>query len=133
MPSISDLFSLTGQTAVVIGGTGELCGAMAQSLAEAGAEIVLAGRSEEKAQQKLAAIESVGGHGYFVPVDVTSRASLEQLLETVIERSGGCQILINGAGVNSATPFLEVSEEEFDKILATNTKAVFVACQVFGK
>ena len=133
MPSISDLFSLTGQTAVVIGGTGELCGAMAQSLAEAGAEIVLAGRSEEKAQQKLAAIESVGGHGYFVPVDVTSRASLEQLLDTVIERSGGCQILINGAGVNSATPFFEVSEEEFDKILATNTKAVFVACQVFGK
>lgn len=130
---LESIFSLQGKTAVVIGGTGELCGAMAEGLAGAGAEVVLVGRSEEKAATRLAAIESAGGAGYFLPADVTDRASLEGMLAATVERSGKCDILINGAGVNSPTPFLEVPEDEFDQIFETNSKAVFVACQVFGK
>jgi NAD(P)-dependent dehydrogenase (short-subunit alcohol dehydrogenase family) len=126
------LFSLNGKTAVIIGGTGELCGAMAEGLAGAGAEVVLAGRNREKADAKLAAIKASGGDGYFVTTDVAGRESIENLLSTVIEKSGKCEILVNGAGINSPTPFLEVTEEEFDRILSTNTKAVFVSCQVFG-
>ena len=133
MSNIENLFTLAGKTAVVIGGTGELCGSMAVTMAEAGAEIVLVGRSEEKAKAKLELITAAGGSGYFVPADVASRESLESLLATVIEKSGKCDILVNGAGVNAATPFLEVPEEEFDRIFATNAKAVFVACQIFGK
>lgn len=128
----TQLFSLEGKTAVVIGGTGELCGAMAEGLAGAGAEVVLVGRSEAKAAARLARIEEAGGKAYFVSADVNARASLETLLETVVNRSGKVDILVNGAGVNSPTPFLEIPEEEFDRILQTNTKAVFVACQVFG-
>lgn len=126
------LFSLQNKTAVVIGGTGELCGAMAEGLASAGAEVVLVGRSEEKAKARLAKIEEAGGKASFVSADVNARASLESLLETVVKHSGQVDILVNGAGVNSPTPFLEISAEEFDRILQTNTKAVFVACQVFG-
>ena len=133
MSSIEKLFTLAGKTAVVVGGTGELCGSMAITMAEAGAEIVLVGRNEEKAKAKLEQITAAGGSGYFVAADVASRESLESLLATVIEKSGKCDILVNGAGVNAATPFLEVPEEEFDRIFATNAKAVFVACQVFGK
>ena len=133
MSSIEKLFTLAGKTAVVVGGTGELCGSMAITMAEAGAEIVLVGRNEEKAKAKLELITAVGGSGYFVAADVASRESLESLLATVIEKSGKCDILVNGAGVNAATPFLEVPEEEFDRIFTTNAKAVFVACQVFGK
>jgi NADP-dependent 3-hydroxy acid dehydrogenase YdfG len=72
---LKDLFGLQGKTAVVIGGTGELCGAMAVGLARAGAEVVLGGRIPEKAERRLAEIEADGGQGYFVPVDVTSRST----------------------------------------------------------
>jgi len=127
------LFSLKGKTAVVIGGTGELCGAMAEGMAGAGAEVVLAGRSGEKAAARLARIEAAGGSGYFVGVDVASRGSLEALLATVRERSGRVDVLVNGAGVNSPTPFLDIAEDEYERIMGTNTKAVVLACQVFGR
>jgi NAD(P)-dependent dehydrogenase (short-subunit alcohol dehydrogenase family) len=133
MSQREELFSLAGKTAVVIGGTGELCGAMALAMASADAEVVLVGRNEEKANARLAEIEERGGKGYFVAADVTSRDSLEELLATVIGRSERCQILVNGAGMNSPTPFLEVSSREYEQIFATNTTAVFVACQVFGR
>ena len=133
MPSPSDLFSLQGQTAVVIGGTGELCGAIAEGFAAAGAEVVLVGRDPAKADKRLEAIHAAGGRGYFVAADAARKADLEALLAQVIERSCGCQILVNGAGVNSATPFLDISEDEYDRIMAINTKGVFLACQVFGR
>ena len=130
---LKELFDLSGKTAVVIGGTGELCGSMAVGLARAGAEVVLGGRIPEKAEKRLAEIESYGGKGYFVPVDVTSRQSLHDLLETVLEKSGGVDILINGAGTNSPTPFLEITEEEYSRIIDTNLTSIFRACQVFGQ
>jgi len=129
---LKDLFDLTGKTAVVIGGTGELCGTMAVGLGRAGANVVLAGRIKEKADKRIAEIESHGGKASFAPVDVTSRESLQQLLDTSLATYGNVDILINGAGVNSPSPFLEVTEEEFQRILDTNLTAVFRACQVFG-
>ena len=128
-----DLFSLKGQTAVVIGGTGELCGAIAEGYAEAGAEVVLVGRDESKAETKLARITAGGGKGYFLACDVAQKAGLQSLLGQVLERSGKCDILVNGAGVNSPTPFLDIPEEEYDRIMNINTKATFLACQVFGR
>ena len=133
MSYLENLFSLKNKTAVVIGGTGELCGAMAEGLAAADAEVVLVGRSQEKADARIAAIEAAGGKGYFVAADVADRASIEAMLAAVVARSGKCDILVNGAGVNSPTPFLDVPEDEFDQIFATNSKAVFVTCQVFGR
>ncbi len=130
---LHSIFSLQGKTAVVIGGTGELCGAMAEGLAAAGAETVLVGRSEEKAAARLAKIEAAGGKAYFEKVDVNSKTSLEALLARVLAKSGQVDILVNGAGVNSPTPVLDITEEEFDRIIDTNLKAVLFAAQVFGK
>lgn len=133
MTYIESLFSLEGKTAVVIGGTGKLCGAMAVALAEAGAQIALAGRNEQKARARLTEIEKLGGNANFVATDVTSRHSLENLLAGVVEQFGRCDILVNGAGINSPTPFLDVPEDEYESIFDVNTKSVFVACQVFGR
>lgn len=136
MPSskyLTALFNLTGKVAVVIGGTGELCGAMAEGLAGAGAEIVLVGRNEEKANARLAKIAALGGKGYFVAAEASSKTELQALLDTVVKRSGKVDILINGAGVNSATPFTEIPEEEFDRIMSVNFKSVFLGSQIFGK
>jgi len=130
---LNTLFNLENKVAVVIGGTGELCGAMAEGLAAAGAETVLVGRSEEKAKARLAKIEEKGGKAYFEPVDVNSKASIQQLLDKVVSKSGRVDILVNGAGVNSPTPIFEIPEEEFDRIINTNLKAVLFACQIFGK
>ena len=127
------IFSLEGKVAVVIGGTGELCGAMAEGMAQAGAEVVLVGRSREKANARLRCIEDAGGRGYFIAVDLSRKAGIEAVLEEVIERSGKVDILVNGAGANAPTPFFEIEEEEYDRIFAINMKAVFLTCQVFGE
>jgi len=133
MSYLDKLFSVHDKTAVIIGGTGELCGAMAVALARAGAEVVLVGRSAEKAAVRLEQIQAAGGKGYFIGADIMSRDGLQNLLDGVVKQSGQCDILVNGAGVNSPTPFLEISEEEYDRIFAINTRAVFLACQIFGK
>jgi NAD(P)-dependent dehydrogenase (short-subunit alcohol dehydrogenase family) len=133
MNYLEELFGLSGKTAVVIGGTGELCGAMATGLAKAGAEVVVVGRNEEKAQQKINEIEKDGGSAYFEPCDVGETESLQKLLDHVVERSGKVDILVNGAGINSPTPFFDIPADEFQRIFDVNLKAVFLACQTFGK
>ena len=130
---IENLFSLKGQVAVVSGGTGELCGAMAEGLAGAGAFVYLLGRSEEKAKAKIERIESLGGKSAFLPFEATDRYSVQSVLDTVLSQQGKVDILINGAGGNSATPYLEISDEEFRSIVELNVRSVFVACQAFGK
>ncbi len=130
---LNSLFGLSGKVAVVIGGTGELCGAMAEGLASAGAEVVLVGRSQEKADARLAKIAAAGGQAWFHSAEATSKAEVEGLLAAVLKRSGRVDVVINGAGVNSATPFFDISEEEFERILRVNVKGVFLSCQVFGK
>lgn len=130
---VNSLFNLENKVALVIGGTGELCGTMAEGLAGAGAETVLVGRSREKAEARLASIEKNGGKAYFEPVDVTAKESLEKLRDTVLERSGRIDILVNGAGMNSPTPVFDIGEQEFDNIINTNVKSVLFACQVFGR
>jgi len=130
---LDSVFSLSGQVSVVIGGTGELCGAMAEGLAGAGAEVVLVGRNEAKAAARLAKIEAAGGKAWFHAADATSRADLIALRDAVLARSGRIDILVNGAGVNSPTPLMDITEEEFERIINANVKGVLMACQVFGE
>ena len=130
---LHSVFDLEDKVAVVIGGTGELCGAMAEGLAAAGAITVIVGRSLEKATARLAKIEATGGRAYFEQVDVNSKTSIQKLLDNVFKKSGKVDILVNGAGVNSPTPILDIEEEEFDNIVNTNLKGVLFASQIFGK
>ena len=131
--NLEKLFGLSGKVAVVIGGTGELCGAMAEGLASAGAEVVLVGRNAAKAQARLDKITAAGGKAWFYSAEATSKADVQGLLAAVLERSGRADVVVNGAGINSATPFFDISEEEFERILRVNVKGVFLGCQVFGK
>ena len=59
--------------------------------------------------------------------------ALQQLLADVLKKFGRIDILVNGAGINSPTPFFEIPEEEFDRIITVNLKGVLLGCQVFGK
>lgn len=133
MKQSDSLFTLCDRTAVVIGGTGELCGAMAEGLARFGATVVLVGRSEEKAKTRITRIEAAGGTAAFFACDVTDRSDVQRLAETISLQYPTVDVLINGAGVNSATPFFEITDQEFDNIISTNVKSILLACQIFGK
>ena len=102
-------------------------------LFRSGAEVVLVGRSQEKADARLTRISEAGGKGYFVAGDLSSKDGIKAILDAVFEKSGKVDILVNGAGTNAATPFLEVPEDEFDWIFDVNMKAVFLTNQVFGE
>ena len=67
MDYLENLFGLRGKCAVVIGGTGELCGAMAEGLAGAGAYVYLVGRNKDKAESRLDEIRKIDGQGEFIP------------------------------------------------------------------
>ena len=133
MKTPAELFSLKGKIAVVIGGTGELCGAIAEGLAAAGATVALVGRDAVKAQKRLDKIAKEGGKAEFFPCDTTSKDGLQKLLVDVLARYKRVDVLVNGAGVNSPTPFFDISGEEFDKIITVNLKGLLLACQLFGK
>jgi len=133
MKTPAELFSLKGKVAVVIGGTGVLCGEMAEGLAAAGAAIAIVGRDETKAKERLKKIADTGGKAEFFSCDTTSKAGLQKLLADVLAKFQRVDILVNGAGVNSPTPFFDISEEEFDKIITVNLKGLMLACQIFGK
>ncbi len=133
MKNPAELFSLQGRVAVVIGGTGELCGAMAEGLAAAGAAVALVGRDEAKAKVRLDLIAQAGGTAAFFAGDTTARSGLEKLLTDVLAKFGRVDVLVNGAGVNSPTPFFDITEAEFDRIINVNLKGVVLGCQVFGK
>jgi NAD(P)-dependent dehydrogenase (short-subunit alcohol dehydrogenase family) len=139
MSYIEKLYDLKGKVAVIIGGTGELCSHMAVGLAKAGVEVVLAGRNEDKAETRLEMIHAsskecgVGNKAYFVATDLMQKGSLYALLDIVVERSGKVDILINGAGVNTTKPVLDIPTVEFQTILDINLTAIFQACQVFGQ
>ena len=117
----------------MIGGGGVLAGAMADGLADAGARVAIVGRTQENADKRAQAIVARGGEAVGLQCDATSKAELTATLEAVLKRFGRVDILINAAGVNSATPFFEITEEEWHRILDIDLKGVFLACQVFGK
>ena len=133
MKTPAELFSLKGKVAVVIGGTGVLCGEMAEGLAMAGAAVAIVGRDAAKAQARIDKIKLGGGQAEFFACDATAKAGLQQLLADVLAKFGRVDILVNGAGVNSPTPFFDIPEDEFDRIFKVNLKGVLLACQVFGK
>jgi len=133
MSYIDSLFDLEGKVAVLIGGTSELCGHMAFGLARAGVQVVIAGRNEERAEEKIRLIEEVGGNAYFVPTDLMKKGSLYALLDIVSETSGRIDILINGASINSGVPFFDIEVEDFQDIIDVNLTSIFQSCQVFGQ
>ncbi len=126
------LFGLDGQVATVIGGTGVLGGALCDGIAQAGAHVVVSGRSEERGMERVAAIEALGGSAEFAAVDVTSRESITALKDAVVGKHGKVDMLVNCAGVNSAVPYDEITDDDWSRVIDTNLKATHLGCQIFA-
>jgi NAD(P)-dependent dehydrogenase (short-subunit alcohol dehydrogenase family) len=127
------LFDLSGQVAVVIGGTGVLGGAVAEGLAAAGASVAILGRSQERGAARAQSIAGGGGRAAAFMLDATDRDSVESAAADIARVLGPVDILVNAVGVNSSTPFFDVDLEEWHRLLDANLTAVFLACQVFGR
>jgi NAD(P)-dependent dehydrogenase (short-subunit alcohol dehydrogenase family) len=130
---LKGLFGLHGRTAVVIGGTGVLGSAFCEALAGAGAHTIVAGRDRSRGEDCVHRLTSAGGSGEFFPADCTHRKDLESLVTHLTRANREVDVLVNGAGINAATPFLEIADEEWERILNVNLRGVRLACQVFGK
>lgn len=126
----TDPFDLSGRVAVVIGGTGVLCSTVAGVFCAAGARTIIVGRDEAKAATVL---KRLGALASFERCDVTSRSELAALRDRVLATHGRIDVLVNGAGVNSATPFLEIDDDELDRLVMANFLAVVRSCQEFGR
>ena len=127
------LFNLNGQVAAVVGGGGVLAGEMATGLAQAGTDIAILDLSGDAANARAAHIRTLGRKAIGIPTDATRKADLQNALAKILSELGRVDILINAAGVNSGTPFFEISEEEWHRLLDIDLKSVFLGCQVFGK
>jgi NAD(P)-dependent dehydrogenase (short-subunit alcohol dehydrogenase family) len=129
---LEGMFSLAGRTAVVVGGTGVLGGALADGLGRAGAFVVVAGRGADRGEARVDAIRAAGGDGTFVSVDATDRESVKALLQAAVHARGKADILVNCAGVNSSVPYFDIPDDDFAKVIDTNLKSTHIGCQVFG-
>ncbi|MEN8227003.1 MAG: SDR family oxidoreductase [Bacteroidota bacterium] len=133
MSYLDELYSLEGKTAVVIGGGGVLAGIMAEGLAKAGANVVILDLNLENARKKADELKKYDVNTSAIKIDASSKTDLENAAEEITKEYGGVNIIINAPGINSATPFLEISEEEYEKIMNVNLKSIYLSCQIFGK
>lgn len=130
---IDRLFNLTGKVAVVIGGGGYLCSEMARGFARAGCAVAVADLRLEKARTVEEDLRTAGFNRVMsLAIDVAKKPQHVKALEQVLEAFGRVDILVNGAGINGPTPFLQLSLEEWYAILDSQLTGTFLGCQVFG-
>jgi NAD(P)-dependent dehydrogenase (short-subunit alcohol dehydrogenase family) len=133
MTYTNELFDLKDQVAVVVGGGGVLAGAMALGLAKAGAAIAILDLSADKAQAMADQCSAAGVRSLAIALNATSKSALTEAQQRIEKELGAPTVLINAPGINSSTPFFDIGEEEFERILQVNLKSMFLACQVFGQ
>ena len=126
-------FDLAGKKAVVTGGSKGIGLAIAAGLAHAGAEVMITGRNEEAL---IEAADEMKKQGYSISwkaSDVTSKQEVEKLFDYIDQKFGKIDILINNAGMNIRKSLIEVEEEDWDKVIGTNLKGIFLVGQQAAK
>src|SRR5688572_15410147 len=130
---LNELFDLQGKVAVVIGGGGHLCSEMARGFARAGCAVAVLDLRLEKAQAVEAELRAEGFDKVMsLAIDVAKKEQHTAALEAILAKFGQLDILVNGAGTNGPTPFLDLSLDEWYSILDSQLTGTFLGCQVFG-
>ncbi|MGV3488636.1 MAG: SDR family NAD(P)-dependent oxidoreductase [Tuberibacillus sp.] len=126
-------FRLDGRTAIVTGGGRGIGQALAVGLAEAGADVAVIARTKEDLEKTVQMIEDAGQKGLAIPADMTDREAVHAAVDTVANEWGHIDILVNNAGMNIRSKALEVTDEEWHKIMETNLHSAFMMSQETAK
>lgn len=124
-----DAFRLDGRVAVVTGGGGGLGEGICDRLAAAGAAVAVADVTVEKAQARAAEVRAAGGTAIAVSVDVADKASVDAMARAVNAELGGIDVLVNNAAIYPMRAWTEITEDEWDRVLATNLKGYFLSAR----
>jgi NAD(P)-dependent dehydrogenase (short-subunit alcohol dehydrogenase family) len=127
------LFDLTGRHVLVTGASSGLGRHFAGTLARAGARLSLGARRADALAETVARVEGEGGEAHAVVMDVTDAASVERALDTAEARFGPVVVLVNNAGVTATKPALDLEEGDWDFVLDTNLKGVWLVAQATGR
>ena len=125
-------FELTGKVALVVGGATALGRALAVALAEAGADVAVTsctrGEQEEEAANSTAAeVRAIGRRGFAAAIDVTDASQVDAVVQRAVDELSGLHILVNNPDLPFAKPLAEVADDEWQRVLAANLTAVFLA------
>jgi NAD(P)-dependent dehydrogenase (short-subunit alcohol dehydrogenase family) len=123
---------LSGMNAVVIGGSSGIGLAIARGLQQAGAALAIVGRDSAKLERARASLNDGDGRVLTFSVDVTEGAQFQTTSAKIEAEFGPVDILVNSQGTTIIRPAVEVSEADFNSIIATNLTSVFTACRLFG-
>ena len=126
-------FRLNGQSALVTGATKGIGRAIARSLAEAGANIVVVGRDANDASAVRAELEELGVEVLVALADITQPDEIERVVETSLDRFGAIDVLVNNAGTCEHKPALEVTYEGWCDVFRVNVDALWLVSQAVGR
>jgi NAD(P)-dependent dehydrogenase (short-subunit alcohol dehydrogenase family) len=126
-------FSLEGKKAIITGAGRGIGKALALGLAEAGADLTVVARTESDLQQVAEEVKGLGRNVHTVIADLTDPSEHQRIVDETLEQLGGLHILINNAGMNIRTKALDVTEEDWDRVVDLDLKSVFFMTQAAGK
>jgi 2-dehydro-3-deoxy-D-gluconate 5-dehydrogenase len=122
-------FDLKGKTALVTGGNGGIGLGIAKGLAQAGADIVVAGRNAAKNAAAVAEVKALGGRAIGVVVDVNDGTQVKRMVADAVKAFGGLDFLVTVAGINIRKPPQDYTSAEWHSIVDSNLTSVFACCQ----
>ena len=121
------------QTVLVTGAAAGLGNVIAASLLEKGFQVVLSDVSRERAQQAADRLDNGKGNVLAVGLDIRQPQDFEHALAATVEHFGSLEVLVNNAALTLATPVMDITVEEFDRVISTNLRGTFVGCQTLGR
>ncbi|MGX9978225.1 MAG: glucose 1-dehydrogenase [Methylobacterium sp.] len=126
-------FDLAGRHVLITGASSGLGRHFAGTLARAGARLSLGARRADALAETVTRVTSEGGEAHAVVMDVTDAASVERALDAAESRFGPVAVLVNNAGVTATKPALDLDESDWDAVLDTNLKGVWLVAQATGR
>ncbi len=128
------MFNLSGKVALVTGGSRGIGRGIVLALAKSGADVAVNFFSNEEEATKVSQeVKDLGRQSIIVRADVSQKAEVEFMINEVVNKMGRLNVLVNNAGILSAEPFLEMKEETWDRMIATNLKGEFLVAQAAAK